>query len=240
VCKLKSPEVQYRHKEDPDPVLFTGSKLVKWNLFQRRFIRSFEGKFTWAVLSIYGGDFRCTSEHDYTTFCQNLAGSLRDAGITEGKRYSPPDGKDLLRLSSNPIDEIQARLEYIKKKWGVSILIVLLPGKSAENYQAVKRTADMNSLPTICVAAYRTGKIQTSSAFTANLVMKANLKLSGDTLNHTTTSLFAREDSKRPPVLTMKTMILGLDVVSARNILVNSLLRFIDPPPSCRCHEESS
>lgn len=240
MCRLADPEVRYENGKIPDPALVGGPTLKGWNLRNRQFLHSFQGTFRWAVLSIRNENFHHTNNNNYNDFCKSFKDSLRYAGITGGTQYMPAEKDDFLDISKGSKENIKDKLQQVKNNWNVRLLIVLLPGKSVENYQSVKRHADMLSLPTVCVAAEQDGLVKSSSQFTGNLVMKANLKLSRDTINHTTTSLLAEDDSKRPLLFTMKTMILGLDVVSSADNLVDSLLNFVDSPPKSGCHEESS
>jgi eukaryotic translation initiation factor 2C len=91
----------------------------------------------------------------------------------------------------------------------IDLVVVLLPRKDTGIYQIIKKVADTDvGIHTICHVVLRNGSPNTQPGVLANLVLKFNIKLGGDSLSANQVL------SRQGPILTDNTMILGIDVVS--------------------------
>lgn len=232
IVKVPHAKLKYGGKSSPaDTDLAKGS----WNLRGcMPAVLSSPQKYT--LLELYRPNGRPTGKLE--EFATEFAAGLARFGMAAfGKPFRHPAGmsKHLVQLFSSQgrydHGQMSQDLSTLRKIFGgmrsegIRLVLVILPDKDAELYGLVKRAGELQDgagVHTICLAVGKNKTLREGqwipyvgpkldAGFMANLHMKFNMKLSRKSANQT----LATNTDK---VLTAKTMLVGIDVVSLKTV----------------------
>lgn len=158
--------------------------------FMKRFVKAFEEGLEDFGLSRFGPPFRHPS-----------GAGLHMLNVCSHKGHFSHD--DMMKDQ----EELRKTLQAMKTKFSIRLVLILLPDSDQELYGLVKRVGDVQvGIHTMChVPKGKNPEFEKN--FLANLYMKFNLKLSSNSANQ----VLAQKTDK---ILTNRTMLLGIDVVS--------------------------
>lgn len=131
-----------------------------------------------------------------------------------------------VNLATDQVEtHLTTMLNNAREMWKADVVFVYLSDDAAQDamiYAMIKRIADIEiGIPTICISSKNrslnprdaANKIPEMESLVGNLMLKLNAKVHESNVNHSISSLGANQD--RPKLLSERTMIVGLDVVSA-------------------------
>ncbi|EXJ61629.1 hypothetical protein A1O7_02058 [Cladophialophora yegresii CBS 114405] len=217
--QLSLPRVQYRNSFNPELLVTLprdqGPSDGSWNLLGQHFIRTSPGPRRWTYLAIQEHNGRRFDLREGNRFQTGLQNALNDAGMSnfifrDWPNYllTLPDFDTFPR--KRRFDKLcgSVRQKFLEFEGEVDILLVILPDQKVDTYSAVKIAGDqILGIPTVC-SILKKGRFSSNGTlnknFAANLTMKMNLKTSTTSVNH--------QLADRAPILTAKTMIIGIDV----------------------------
>ncbi|ETI27186.1 hypothetical protein G647_09869 [Cladophialophora carrionii CBS 160.54] len=217
--QLDLPSVQYRNSVNPDVLVNLprqhGPRDGRWDLLGQHSIRTSPDEQRWTYLEIQEHSGRTSDPSQCPRFRAGLENALTETGMSKFVFVPWPNYSltlpDLNRFGKE--DRFDKLCESVRQKFKefegkVDILLVILPNQKVDIYSAVKIVGDqVLGIPTVC-SILKKGKFKPNGAlnkdFPANLTMKMNLKTSTTAVNH--------QLAVRPPILTPKTMIIGIDV----------------------------
>lgn len=230
VVRIEAPNVQYRYRTN-NPQLIPGvrdsdhRRLQEgaWDLKNCSFFIPNKAQTRWTYLVL---DKRARppqfapapsptcNDQDLTGFGNNIRQAFRDYGMSNFQFHPLQSHRVLLPYHALPGTRQEKELEHqhavIKgllenlANQGVRLVAIILPSKDQDLYSAIKRAGDVEvGVSTLCTVVFK-NRPKNSGDFFANLCLKVNLKTHTDTANQSL--------KVKGPILTPRTMIMGIDV----------------------------
>lgn len=181
-----------------------------WNLATRRFVTP-ASQGSWSVLQI---EEDRQGNVDLTPFFNLVTEQLPLYGITSTRvRQQRQEVHRISRHGAMQPHQLRNKLLEIFQgavAGSVRVAFVIMPRKETQLYQALKCTADLAGIHTICHVANR-GQPVSNWNNIGNMLMKFNLKMHHQSVNQTIRGV----QTNSIPYLDRDTMLMGIDVTHA-------------------------
>ena len=201
---LKAPTLKYQNIDK------SVRQLSKWDLGGVTFIDA-KGLENWSCLNIHQGP-RNVSPQDPTEYVTAFVKELNNCGIKCKQPTIEHMHENDINTAPGAISRLADRFKiYSGPKKGIRFLLVILPRKTPDLYNHIKRLGDQEyGILTCCVVATYNKFFNSDEDFAvqynANVALKVNLKLGG--VNH----LLKQGQLHKIERLEDKTMVIGIDV----------------------------